>query len=112
MKKTVKVRLPSDLQDEDLPDFVSTTIDSLYAALDVQLTDPTQHAAKDDVRVTSVALSDDAVAVNYKVGKPAQGSLLDDELLDTSDQRVVMGERKGRWLIFERFIPAALRRRA
>lgn len=109
MKKMVKVQLPAGLHDEDIPDFVSTTIDSLYGALDVELVDQQQLARVDDIRVTSVALSDDSVAVNYKVG-PGTALREDDDLSGEAD-RIVMGERKGRWLIFERFIPAAMRRR-
>lgn len=93
---TVKVRVPPGLTDEDMPDFVSSTVDSYYDALDLSDQSAGNAASgvkSEDVRIASVAVSDDSVAVNYLVPSPQ------DEL---GEQRVVMAERRGSYLVFPR----------
>lgn len=124
MRKTVKVRLPAELDDSELPDFVSTTVGSYYDALDTQAPDEAEGDARGprapaasapaiaahDIRITSVAVSDDAVAVNYQLPPAAAGAPADADALAEAPQRVLMGERRGRWLIFQRFFPSGARR--
>lgn len=109
MAKSVILKLPPQLEEEDVPDFVSTTIDSLYDALNTEIKSETRCAALKDITVTSVALSDDDIAVNYNVAIDSHQAWERGDLPQGSIDRLIVGKRQGRSLIFDRFVPSFFR---
>jgi len=108
MDTFIIIEAPSGVNDEEIKNFLTDNIESLYDAMDIQVNHLDDRAQVDDIQITEIELTSDTIHIEYCVEYSAFHGCRDANYVD-EDQRSVEGSRNGNKFIFEKFIPPPAR---
>ena len=108
MDTFIIIEAPSGVNDEEIKNFLTDNIESLYDAMDLQVNHLDDRAQVDDIQITEIELTSDTIHIEYCVEYSAFHGCRDANYVD-EDQRSVEGSRNGNKFIFEKFIPPPAR---
>jgi hypothetical protein len=103
MDEFVIVELPDHLNDDEIKEYLITNVKDLYQAMDLEVDDFDDRALLDWVTITQIDLTSDSIHIEFDVEYSAYHGCKDQNYSD-SDARAIAGERKGKKLIFDKYI--------
>lgn len=103
---TIEVTNCSD--DESIKNFFMDNVDGLYDAMDLGVNHFDDRAQVDDVQITEIDLTSDAIYIEFNVEYSAYHGCRDANYVD-DDQRSIEGSRVGNKFFFDRFVPPPAR---
>lgn len=103
---TLLIEIPSHIEDDDeLADWVRGNSEAFWPAMDLDASQHDDRANVDEVNITEVEIDERTVAIHYDYEYSAYYGCRDVNYSDTTDEEVIVGQRQGNTLLFEKFKP-------
>ena len=90
MDNFITIEVPNGFNDEEIKNYLTENIESLYAAMDFEVNHFDDRAQVDDIQITEIELTSDTIYIEYNVQYSAYHGCRDANYVD-EDQREVEG---------------------